>query len=730
MRYQQFHFPHKAAATKAKIERLYREVPDSVASIAHVLGPGAEPMDGDLLFASIKQTRDIDINRDDNNNLKDRYSVNESTHGDVYGGLILDNNTTHESNYQINNVFFADFNKFQNATPTICYARRVLLAVSSRRYVERMLELKARKFALFRVRRSLFEGEEERERLKRFHETKSNAMINIEKQKNHQRSDYTYREELTANAQGAAVQARKWLSDNQRGLVSIDGRNYDDLQRAPIHTYKSNFSLFAREHIANGLEYDPSIWLRMEEEIERNRLAQEGGNKRDDNSKNDTDEIGRVATPSKIVDLFKEMQRQSISASAKKHKQYSQQMQSSPYGKTPTSTQTQEQAQARTQYRKPTPKITANLHAQSASVMTFGNRNADDNSSNNDGRVYNEFDSSVPSAASSSISMTSTTNTNATPNKNQLHNDSNSNIISPRKLEFGGKSPLLTKKALQKLVRSPAGASPVIESGDHLRFSPTLLTKRHQQALFAIQQKRWDELENLLTANKWLAEMTDILSGQLLLHQIALHGAGAPIMLINSIYDYYPNGVHKFDNHGNLPLHMACSAGNAHMVTLLLVHFESGSSVRNNDGLLPLHFAVVSGALEIVERLLLAFPAGTAVMDNDGNLPLHFAASLEGPLGRSMVNMLLNEDVAVLVDNVKRMNLSSHHVTSPVDDKMPGSASYISSGLVKNTDLNTPLMVAIQALSGWEVIEALLEGQGGEKILTLEDDHFSMRRNL
>eukprot|EP00814_Leptocylindrus_danicus_P015920 CAMPEP_0116043830 /NCGR_PEP_ID=MMETSP0321-20121206/26644_1 /TAXON_ID=163516 /ORGANISM="Leptocylindrus danicus var. danicus, Strain B650" /LENGTH=645 /DNA_ID=CAMNT_0003524823 /DNA_START=138 /DNA_END=2072 /DNA_ORIENTATION=+ len=161
------------------------------------------------------------------------------------------------------------------------------------------------------------------------------------------------------------------------------------------------------------------------------------------------------------------------------------------------------------------------------------------------------------------------------------------------------------------------------------------------------------------------------------------------------------------------------------MVTLLLVHFEGGASVRNNDGLLPLHFAVVSGALDIVERLLLAFPAGTAVMDNDGNLPLHFASSLEGPLGRAMIDLLLNEDEDVLVDNIKRMNLSSHNANSVGANNVsgsPGSECFIPSGLVKNADQNTPLMVAIQALSGWEVIEALLDGRGGESAVVEYDD--------
>lgn len=40
-----------------------------------------------------------------------------------------------------------------------------------------------------------------------------------------------------------------------------------------------------------------------------------------------------------------------------------------------------------------------------------------------------------------------------------------------------------------------------------LLLSPTILTKRHQQAIHAIERRNWDQVKFLITANPWLAEM-------------------------------------------------------------------------------------------------------------------------------------------------------------------------------------------------------------------------------
>eukprot|EP00957_Ditylum_brightwellii_P200277 15267612-Ditylum_brightwellii.AAC.1 len=130
----------------------------------------------------------------------------------------------------------------------------------------------------------------------------------------------------------------------------------------------------------------------------------------------------------------------------------------------------------------------------------------------------------------------------------------------------------------------------------------------------AIELRKWDDVAYLLTANPWLAEMSDIRSDQYLLHQLALYGAkcvpeeqnedmadndiaegslfkAAPEKLNLDLINLFPTSVHKFDQDGNLPLHMAASSANEAMVQELGKRFPSGASVRNNDGKLPLHLA-------------------------------------------------------------------------------------------------------------------------------------------
>ena len=166
-----------------------------------------------------------------------------------------------------------------------------------------------------------------------------------------------------------------------------------------------------------------------------------------------------------------------------------------------------------------------------------------------------------------------------------------------------------------------------------------------------------------------------------------------------------------------MTLDMACSAGNLHMASLLLIHFEGGASVRNIDGLLPLHFAAVSGSRGVVDLLLNAFPSGVGVCDNEGNLPLHFGASLEGVPGRDVVSALLTNDLGVSLDNMKRnqkiMSTSQYGIENMNTNRDEVNCENISSLLVCNSDNNTPLMVAIRAISGWEVVETLLDNHNG-----------------
>lgn len=63
----------------------------------------------------------------------------------------------------------------------------------------------------------------------------------------------------------------------------------------------------------------------------------------------------------------------------------------------------------------------------------------------------------------------------------------------------------------------------------NLLLSPTILTKRHQQAIRAIEDRHWEQVQYLLKANPWLAEMSDHATNQYLLHKLALYGSGEVI---------------------------------------------------------------------------------------------------------------------------------------------------------------------------------------------------------
>ena len=113
-----------------------------------------------------------------------------------------------------------------------------------------------------------------------------------------------------------------------------------------------------------------------------------------------------------------------------------------------------------------------------------------------------------------------------------------------------------------------------------LMLSPTLLTKRLQQAIRAVESFNWAQVKYLLSANPWLAEMADVTTNQYILHKLAYFGAGlldvdgitgdvitlrrvpAPESLNVDLLNLFPSSVHKLDHNGNLPLHMAASSAN------------------------------------------------------------------------------------------------------------------------------------------------------------------------
>jgi len=289
---------------------------------------------------------------------------------------------------------------------------------------------------------------------------------------------------------------------------------------------------------------------------------------------------------------------------------------------------------------------------------------------------------------------------------------------------------------------------------DSLLLSPTVLTQRHQQAIRAIKGHKWEQVTYLISANPWLAEMTDVQTGQYLLHNLALFGIKdvvkssrtgeilhrdpSPEQTNIDLIRMFAPAVHKYDQDGNLPMHMAAASGNLVMLTLLGDRFPSGASVRNEDGMLPLHLAVMAcgssrqdpvTSQDLIKALIKYFPGALAVVDNEGNLPIHIAAMcLTGQLGVDVVYLLLDEAERQVADpmgirfrNRITMEESDEASSAPsMSSALPAvdDDEEIHSTMVRNNTQATPLIAAIQARVGWEMVEALALGLGGIEAAT------------
>eukprot|EP00571_Detonula_confervacea_P002606 CAMPEP_0172321962 /NCGR_PEP_ID=MMETSP1058-20130122/44726_1 /TAXON_ID=83371 /ORGANISM="Detonula confervacea, Strain CCMP 353" /LENGTH=1322 /DNA_ID=CAMNT_0013037589 /DNA_START=174 /DNA_END=4139 /DNA_ORIENTATION=+ len=291
--------------------------------------------------------------------------------------------------------------------------------------------------------------------------------------------------------------------------------------------------------------------------------------------------------------------------------------------------------------------------------------------------------------------------------------------------------------------------------------SPSLITKRYQQALNAIESRNWNQISYLINANPWLMEMKDVRNDQSLVHSLSLFCGGSngivyddslentptlPKQLVRNIIDYEPNVVHKLDIGGNLPLHLAAVSGNTIMIEELGRRFSGAASVQNHNGLLPLHLAIMSCDLfptgnQSVELILAMFPGAVVVKDHDGNTPLHIAAgTLRGDLGADIINQLVEGCCTLMLVNkaFSNKNTSFARNSSPnveaasimMDTETP---EYILPNdlranprfyLLKNNKGETPLARAIVSLSGRQVVEALLNGIGGH-IAVLDTNHAS-----
>eukprot|EP00522_Entomoneis_paludosa_P008967 CAMPEP_0172454348 /NCGR_PEP_ID=MMETSP1065-20121228/11370_1 /TAXON_ID=265537 /ORGANISM="Amphiprora paludosa, Strain CCMP125" /LENGTH=568 /DNA_ID=CAMNT_0013206665 /DNA_START=56 /DNA_END=1762 /DNA_ORIENTATION=+ len=111
---------------------------------------------------------------------------------------------------------------------------------------------------------------------------------------------------------------------------------------------------------------------------------------------------------------------------------------------------------------------------------------------------------------------------------------------------------------------------------------------------------------------------------------LPLHSAAsfrAPVEVIESLLEAYPEAASLTNNYGNLALHFtAWKKGPIESEKLLLKVFPEGAAQKNNHGNLPLHYAAHYNApLEVVEALYQAYPEGAHQKNNDNNTPLDLA---------------------------------------------------------------------------------------------------------
>ncbi|KAK1748926.1 ankyrin repeat domain-containing protein [Skeletonema marinoi] len=209
--------------------------------------------------------------------------------------------------------------------------------------------------------------------------------------------------------------------------------------------------------------------------------------------------------------------------------------------------------------------------------------------------------------------------------------------------------------------------------------SPSLITKRYQQVLGAIEAKNWEQVSYLTHANPWLMEMKDVRNDQYLIHSLALYSDQLSIQeeIVLNILDYEPGVVHRLDTEGYLPLHMAAASGNIMMIKVLGEKFPAAASVQNHDGLLPLHLAVMS------------------------------SGALRGDVGVSIISRLLQVHEDILTRNPLFLKETSVVTLDDAGDE----DCFLS--MMKNNRGETPLVRAIKSRAGRQVVDILLGADGG-----------------
>eukprot|EP00557_Chaetoceros_sp_GSL56_P004708 CAMPEP_0176505912 /NCGR_PEP_ID=MMETSP0200_2-20121128/16757_1 /TAXON_ID=947934 /ORGANISM="Chaetoceros sp., Strain GSL56" /LENGTH=872 /DNA_ID=CAMNT_0017905517 /DNA_START=416 /DNA_END=3031 /DNA_ORIENTATION=- len=142
-----------------------------------------------------------------------------------------------------------------------------------------------------------------------------------------------------------------------------------------------------------------------------------------------------------------------------------------------------------------------------------------------------------------------------------------------------------------------------------------------------ISGKQWDRtMERLQTtpeeASYWVVDKD--------YPRLPIHLAcskAAPMDVVESLLNAYPEGCLAKDGSGSHPLHLACEkALGLDIVNLLLKQSRKAARIKDEIGRLPLHLACASGAnSEVVKALVDAYPQSCYMKDYNGHTAFTYA---------------------------------------------------------------------------------------------------------
>ena len=533
LRYQQFYSKQKAKAVKETVKvRLYRgsKFEEDISAIPGVTEEDVEFVQ-DFVLRKEKSCDLPSKNKNgDLNNLSEEEEEEEE-----------DEEEMGDRGYDVNHYQNLILDKDDSIT-SIVY--KVYLAVSARMYVERkkkqqhvqdMDRTNGSKYTI-----QLLESEQvERERVQRFLEAKEDAASFHQQFQSKSASNNAQLKQKTQPSATNRNQSFKKFAN------VIDGRSYHDLQRAPIHTYsKERSRLFAKEHVKN--DYDP--------------VSHYAGNYFYPDTAPASGQEQELVTALPIVRnvdrVLKEIQRSSAKKSSSNTSNARFQASTSNYSHTyshsrATSTKEEEE---RIQRRKQTEAMLVSSSSsaiESALALEpepeYSVSHHRNNNSVSDAARKLQFNDDIDDDPTDT----------AMPSSSDHHPSFDDKIIP----SSSDNTDLLSAQVMEKLILKSPGAHPGLSSeassdpstSDNAltaaaanvssSISPTRLSQKHHEIMYAIKIHNWDTVRKSLEHNEYLAEMSDALTGQLLLHQIALHGSNAPVLLIDLIYDRWTSRI-------------------------------------------------------------------------------------------------------------------------------------------------------------------------------------------